>query len=151
VAIALQAPPFHSGRYIRLYQKDKRAIGGEKMKINLAKHKLVKVWMKRKTEIDRKIIKENVATDEQFEPYIVQLFTEIGPLWFQAFRFDHPDQEYNHWNLKCWIEENEHECRQKGDTNKALIWVQMYNYFITLLEMELIPRDPYEPINIAHS
>lgn len=121
------------------------------MRDNLNKRRLLKVWTRRKKEIDRQLIKENITNDEQFKPYINQLFMEIGPLWFQAFRFDHPSQEYNHWNLKCWIEENENDCRKKGDSKKALIWVQMYNYFITLLEMELIPRNPYEPIRIAHS
>lgn len=90
------------------------------MRINLDKHMLVKVWMKKKKEIDQQIIKENITTDEQIEHYINQLFAEIGPLWFRAFRFDHPDQEYNHWNLKWWLEENETDCRQRSKSKEAL-------------------------------
>lgn len=121
------------------------------MRVNFAKMKLIRLWQKRKKEIDLQLMKNNVTSDEQFHPIAKRFFQEIGPLWYKSFRIDHPHDEYNHWNLKCWIEKNEYLCRQHGKPKDAQAWIQMYNYFVTLLELKLIPRDPYEPINIAHS
>jgi hypothetical protein len=75
------------------------------MRINLAKHKLVKVWMKKKKEIDQQIIKENITTDEQFEPYINQLFEEIGPLWYDLSSFSYylaPEEERSFSPEQMW-------------------------------------------------
>jgi hypothetical protein len=121
------------------------------MTVHLAKWRLVKHWMKRKAEIDRQILHQGITTDEQFAPILHQLWDEIGPMWEEAFRAEHPDKVFHHRNLKDWIEANEAACRKKGNTREALAWVQMYNFFINMLDMELIPRDPEEPIRIKKS
>lgn len=118
--------------------------------ISFAKRRLVKHWMKRKVEIDRQIIREGITTDEQFAPILFRLWDEIGPMWEEAFRGDHPDKVYHVRNLKEWLEANKEACRKRGNTREALAWVQMFNFFVSLLQFERIPRDPEEPIRTAN-
>jgi hypothetical protein len=134
--------------YVSLFLMKASAETGEGAMGVLATRRLVKHWMKRKAEIDRQILREGISTDEQFTPILFRLWDEIGPMWEEAFRADHPNKVYHHRNLKDWIEVNEAACRKMGNTREALAWVQMYNFFINMLDQGLIPRDPEEPIRI---
>jgi hypothetical protein len=121
------------------------------MQANWNKQRLIKLWIKRKQEIERQLIKDHITTDKEFYPYALRLFHEVGPLWLQSFQDDYPQEAFNHFNLKTWLEKNINAYKTAGKSKEALAWVQMYNYFLTLLEMDIIPRDPYQPIKEPHS